>query len=80
MTLLSPWLFLLSCLHSLTVAEHLLFYAQLKGKSTGKAKLEMETMLGDLGLHYKRNEEAQDLSGAWCWVYRQLIHGSQLRR
>ncbi|XP_014438530.1 retinal-specific ATP-binding cassette transporter isoform X3 [Tupaia chinensis] len=49
--------------HHLTVAEHILFYAQLKGKSWGEAQLEMETMLEDTGLHHKRNEEAQDLSG-----------------
>ncbi|XP_039092407.1 retinal-specific phospholipid-transporting ATPase ABCA4 [Hyaena hyaena] len=49
--------------HHLTVAEHILFYAQLKGKSREEAQLEMEAMLEDTGLHHKRNEEAQDLSG-----------------
>ncbi|XP_043431546.1 retinal-specific phospholipid-transporting ATPase ABCA4 isoform X3 [Prionailurus bengalensis] len=49
--------------HHLTVAEHILFYAQLKGKSWEEAQLEMEAMLEDTGLHHKRNEEAQDLSG-----------------
>ncbi|XP_023383901.1 retinal-specific ATP-binding cassette transporter [Pteropus vampyrus] len=49
--------------HHLTVAEHILFYAQLKGKSWDEAQLEMEAMLEDTGLHHKRNEEAQDLSG-----------------
>ncbi|XP_055978796.1 retinal-specific phospholipid-transporting ATPase ABCA4 [Sorex fumeus] len=49
--------------HHLTVAEHLLFYAQLKGKSTEEAQFEMEAMLEDTGLHHKRNEETQDLSG-----------------
>uniref|UniRef100_I3LWC8 ATP binding cassette subfamily A member 4 n=1 Tax=Ictidomys tridecemlineatus TaxID=43179 RepID=I3LWC8_ICTTR len=53
--------------HHLTVAEHILFYAQLKGKSWEEAQLGMEAMLEDTGLHHKRNEEAQDLSGAWCW-------------
>ncbi|XP_073907052.1 retinal-specific phospholipid-transporting ATPase ABCA4 isoform X1 [Castor canadensis] len=49
--------------HHLTVAEHILFYTQLKGKSWEEAQLEMESMLEDSGLHHKRNEEAQDLSG-----------------
>ncbi|XP_063138015.1 retinal-specific phospholipid-transporting ATPase ABCA4 isoform X1 [Rattus norvegicus] len=49
--------------HHLTVAEHILFYAQLKGRSWEEARLEMEAMLEDTGLHHKRNEEAQDLSG-----------------
>ncbi|XP_053776573.1 retinal-specific phospholipid-transporting ATPase ABCA4 isoform X5 [Desmodus rotundus] len=49
--------------HHLTVAEHILFYAQLKGRSWDEARLEMEAMLEDTGLHHKRNEEAQDLSG-----------------
>lgn len=57
-----------SNLHSLTVAEHILFYAQLKGRSWEEAQLEMEAMLEDTGLHHKRNEEAQDLSGAWGWA------------
>ncbi|KAM5322049.1 retinal-specific phospholipid-transporting ATPase ABCA4 isoform 2-T2 [Glossophaga mutica] len=49
--------------HHLTVAEHILFYAQLKGRSWDEAQLEAEAMLEDMGLHHKRNEEAQDLSG-----------------
>ncbi|XP_072824282.1 retinal-specific phospholipid-transporting ATPase ABCA4 isoform X4 [Vicugna pacos] len=49
--------------HHLTVAEHILFYAQLKGRSWEEAQLEVEAMLEDTGLHHKRNEEAQDLSG-----------------
>ncbi|XP_042539897.1 retinal-specific phospholipid-transporting ATPase ABCA4 [Dipodomys spectabilis] len=49
--------------HHLTVAEHILFYAQLKGKSWEEAQLETEGMLEDTGLHHKRNEGAQDLSG-----------------
>ncbi|XP_066232841.1 retinal-specific phospholipid-transporting ATPase ABCA4 isoform X3 [Saccopteryx leptura] len=49
--------------HYLTVAEHILFYAQLKGKSWDEAQLEVEAMLEDTGLHHKRNEETQDLSG-----------------
>ncbi|XP_059771988.1 retinal-specific phospholipid-transporting ATPase ABCA4 [Balaenoptera ricei] len=49
--------------HHLTVAEHILFYAQLKGRSWQEAQLEMEAMLEDTGLYHKRNEAAQDLSG-----------------
>ncbi|XP_069087522.1 retinal-specific phospholipid-transporting ATPase ABCA4 isoform X3 [Pleurodeles waltl] len=47
----------------LTVAEHILFYAQLKGKSKEQAEKEMEDMLGDVGIPQKRDEEAQYLSG-----------------
>nr|XP_005307614.1 retinal-specific phospholipid-transporting ATPase ABCA4 isoform X2 [Chrysemys picta bellii] len=47
----------------LTVAEHILFYAQLKGRSRKEAVMEMEMMLEDIGLPHKRNEEAQNLSG-----------------
>ncbi|KAG8511044.1 Retinal-specific phospholipid-transporting ATPase ABCA4, partial [Galemys pyrenaicus] len=49
--------------YHLTVAEHIMFYAQLKGKSWQEAQLEREAMLADTGLHHARNEEAQDLSG-----------------
>ncbi|XP_027735766.1 retinal-specific ATP-binding cassette transporter isoform X3 [Empidonax traillii] len=47
----------------LTVAEHILFYSQLKGRSRDEAEQELETMLEDTGLTHKRNEEAQNLSG-----------------
>ncbi|XP_066480655.1 retinal-specific phospholipid-transporting ATPase ABCA4 [Tiliqua scincoides] len=47
----------------LTVAEHILFYAQLKGRSREEAELETEMMLENIGLPHKRNEEAQHLSG-----------------
>uniref|UniRef100_A0A8C4XPT1 P-type phospholipid transporter n=1 Tax=Falco tinnunculus TaxID=100819 RepID=A0A8C4XPT1_FALTI len=47
----------------LTVAEHILFYSQLKGRSRDEAEQELETMLEDIGLTHKRNEEAQNLSG-----------------
>nr|XP_009684303.1 PREDICTED: retinal-specific ATP-binding cassette transporter [Struthio camelus australis] len=47
----------------LTVAEHILFYAQMKGRSRNEAEQELEMMLEDLGLTHKRNEEAQNLSG-----------------
>ncbi|KAI1236667.1 hypothetical protein IHE44_0014920 [Lamprotornis superbus] len=47
----------------LTVAEHILLYSQLKGRSREEAEQELETMLEDMGLTHKRNEEAQNLSG-----------------
>ncbi|OPJ77309.1 retinal-specific ATP-binding cassette transporter isoform D [Patagioenas fasciata monilis] len=47
----------------LTVAEHILFYSQLKGRSRDEAEQELEKMLEDMGLTHKRNEEAQNLSG-----------------
>ncbi|XP_075281062.1 retinal-specific phospholipid-transporting ATPase ABCA4 [Opisthocomus hoazin] len=47
----------------LTVAEHILFYSQLKGRSRDEAEQELETMLEDMGLTHKRSEEAQNLSG-----------------
>ncbi|XP_073499323.1 retinal-specific phospholipid-transporting ATPase ABCA4 [Phyllobates terribilis] len=49
--------------HRLTVEEHILFYAQLKGKSKRQAEKELEVMLEDIGIPHKRNEEAQNLSG-----------------
>ncbi|XP_056379090.1 retinal-specific phospholipid-transporting ATPase ABCA4 isoform X1 [Hyla sarda] len=49
--------------HRLTVEEHILFYAQLKGKSRKQAEREMEMMLEDIGIPHKRNEESQNLSG-----------------
>lgn len=58
-----PWCFSV-WFHSLTVAEHILFYSQLKGRSRDEAEQELETMLEDMGLTHKRNEEAQNLSGA----------------
>ncbi|XP_072275957.1 retinal-specific phospholipid-transporting ATPase ABCA4 isoform X2 [Pyxicephalus adspersus] len=47
----------------LTVEEHILFYAQLKGRSRRQAERELETMLDDIGIPQKRHEEAQNLSG-----------------
>ncbi|XP_077309012.1 retinal-specific phospholipid-transporting ATPase ABCA4 isoform X1 [Lithobates pipiens] len=47
----------------LTVEEHILFYAQLKGRSRRQAERELETMLEDMGIPQKRHEEAQNLSG-----------------
>nr|XP_020447202.1 retinal-specific ATP-binding cassette transporter [Monopterus albus] len=47
----------------LTVAEHILFYSLLKGRTEAEAKREVEDMLIDLGLPHRRNAEAQNLSG-----------------
>ncbi|XP_013862947.1 retinal-specific ATP-binding cassette transporter [Austrofundulus limnaeus] len=47
----------------LTVEEHILFYSLLKGRTQEEAELEVESMLLDLGLPHKRDEEAQNLSG-----------------
>lgn len=43
--------------------EHILFYSLLKGRTQEEAELEVESMLLDLGLPHKRDEEAQNLSG-----------------
>ncbi|XP_071759857.2 retinal-specific phospholipid-transporting ATPase ABCA4 isoform X1 [Centroberyx gerrardi] len=47
----------------LTVEEHILFYALLKGRTQAEAEQEVEDMLEDLGLPHKRDDEAQNLSG-----------------
>ncbi|KAG7229040.1 hypothetical protein INR49_013159, partial [Caranx melampygus] len=47
----------------LTVEEHILFYALLKGRTQAEAEREVEDMLVDLGLPHKRDDEAQNLSG-----------------
>uniref|UniRef100_A0A3B3VDY7 P-type phospholipid transporter n=1 Tax=Poecilia latipinna TaxID=48699 RepID=A0A3B3VDY7_9TELE len=47
----------------MTVAEHILFYALLKGRPITEAEEEVENMLQDLGLPHKRDELTQNLSG-----------------
>ena len=47
----------------LTVEEHLWLYARLKGMSTADIRLEMERMIGDLGLQKKRQNNIDCLSG-----------------
>ncbi|KAG1680700.1 ATP-binding cassette sub-family A member 1 [Nymphon striatum] len=49
--------------HELTVMEHLMFYAQLKGLDKQKVLKESEQMIIDLGLPHKRNELSKNLSG-----------------
>uniref|UniRef100_A0AAY4CP07 P-type phospholipid transporter n=1 Tax=Denticeps clupeoides TaxID=299321 RepID=A0AAY4CP07_9TELE len=49
--------------HQLTVEEHILFYALMKGRSREEGEQEVEEMLEDLGLPHKRRDEAQNLSG-----------------
>ena len=55
----------LSCttLSRLTVAEHLWFYACLKGGTSSDVAIEMEQMLKDLDLPHKRDEYSANLSG-----------------
>ena len=48
---------------SLTVSEHLWFYARLKGLKRGQTKREIEKMLDDTGLTNKRGDQACNLSG-----------------
>ncbi|CAL9697713.1 unnamed protein product [Knipowitschia caucasica] len=47
----------------MTVAEHILFYALLKGRPIAEAEEEVENMLQELGLPHKRDELTQNLSG-----------------
>uniref|UniRef100_A0A4W3HEH5 ATP-binding cassette, sub-family A (ABC1), member 4a n=1 Tax=Callorhinchus milii TaxID=7868 RepID=A0A4W3HEH5_CALMI len=47
----------------LTVAEHILFYTQLKGQTLEEAQKQMEVMLDEIGLPHKRDEIVQNLSG-----------------
>ncbi|XP_030852675.1 phospholipid-transporting ATPase ABCA1 [Strongylocentrotus purpuratus] len=47
----------------LTVAEHLWFYARLKGGTANDVAIEMEQMLQDLYLPHKRDEYSANLSG-----------------
>ena len=56
---------------SLTVEEHILFYSLLKGRSQEEAQGEVESMLEDLELPHKRDDEAQNLSGKDHWLHRQ---------
>lgn len=48
---------------SLSVEEHLWFYARLKGKADSVVKEEIEQMITDIGLQKKRRELTQHLSG-----------------
>ncbi|XP_062920691.1 retinal-specific phospholipid-transporting ATPase ABCA4 [Mobula hypostoma] len=49
--------------NNLTVAEHILFYTQLKGHAAEEAEKQTEVMLDEIGLIHKRDELAQNLSG-----------------
>ncbi|XP_032883716.1 retinal-specific phospholipid-transporting ATPase ABCA4 [Amblyraja radiata] len=49
--------------NNLTVAEHILFYTQLKGQAVDEAEKQTEVMLDEIGLTHKRDELAQNLSG-----------------
>ena len=48
---------------SLTVVEHLWFYARLKGRAPDVVKEESARMIEDLGLPHKRDEKSKNLSG-----------------
>lgn len=48
---------------SLTVEEHLNFYAAIRGMSKDDIKRETEKMLGDVNLLHKRNDVISSLSG-----------------
>ena len=48
---------------SLTVEEHIWFYARLKGLPEAKVKAEMSQMIKDVGLPHKRKEQSRNLSG-----------------
>ncbi|XP_067845678.1 retinal-specific phospholipid-transporting ATPase ABCA4 [Heptranchias perlo] len=49
--------------NNLTVAEHILFYSQLKGQTVEEAEKQSEVMLDEIGLPHKRDELVQNLSG-----------------
>nr|XP_033774294.1 phospholipid-transporting ATPase ABCA1 [Geotrypetes seraphini] len=48
---------------TLTVEEHIWFYARLKGLSENKVKAEMEQMVTDVGLPHKKHAKSSQLSG-----------------
>lgn len=48
---------------SMTVFEHLWFYARLKGRSPDVVMEESARMIEDLGLPHKRDECSKNLSG-----------------
>ena len=60
-TMLIANLGLYSC--SLTVEEHIWFYARLKGLSEAEVKQEISQMIKDVGLPHKRKEQSRNLSG-----------------
>jgi len=47
----------------LTVAEHLWFYARLKGQQASEVSLQTDHMVQDLGIPHKRHEMSKNLSG-----------------
>ena len=63
-----PNLFFL-ILISLTVEEHIYFYARLKGCSRDQVKTEMDQMIKDVGLPHKRKDLAKNLSGMSLCVF-----------
>ncbi|XP_074030310.1 phospholipid-transporting ATPase ABCA3 [Leptinotarsa decemlineata] len=59
----------------LTVREHLLFFAKLKGRTSQDAALETDKLLKDMNLYEKRNSLAHTLSGG---MKRKLCLGMSL--
>ncbi len=51
---------------SLTVEEHIYFYARLKGRSSKDVKKEIDQMIRDVGLPHKRKDLAKNLSGVFA--------------
>uniref|UniRef100_A0A3P8R2X9 P-type phospholipid transporter n=1 Tax=Astatotilapia calliptera TaxID=8154 RepID=A0A3P8R2X9_ASTCA len=47
----------------LTVEEHVWFYGCMKGLSEAEVKVELDTLLEDVGLLHKRHEQTKNLSG-----------------
>ena len=47
------------------MAEHLWFYARVKGATNAEVAVEMEEMLKHLNLPHKRNEKTTSLSGEY---------------
>ena len=45
------------------MAEHLWFYARLKGQKSSDVRAQTDQMVQDLGLPHKRNEMSKNLSG-----------------
>uniref|UniRef100_A0A8C2KP21 ABC transporter domain-containing protein n=1 Tax=Cyprinus carpio TaxID=7962 RepID=A0A8C2KP21_CYPCA len=48
---------------SLTVEEHIYFYARLKGRSSKEVQKEIDQMIRDVGLPHKRKDLVKNLSG-----------------
>lgn len=54
---------------SMTVEEHIYFYARVKGRSSKEVKKEIDQMINDVGLPHKRKDLAKNLSGLCVCVF-----------